>query len=70
VILSHLISKVECPIPSAKKVLVLAHREELLIQACKQIKKFNPELVFIYIQKLSIDGSRWLNWKRVNFWRI
>ena len=40
--MSNLISKFEGPNPSAKKVLVLAHREELLLQACKQIKKFNP----------------------------
>lgn len=30
---------------TAKKVLVLAHREELLLQACNQIRKYNPDKV-------------------------
>lgn len=45
VILSNLISQLQCPTPTAKKVLVLAHREELLLQACNQIRKFNPSKV-------------------------
>ncbi|CAG8699181.1 5377_t:CDS:2, partial [Acaulospora colombiana] len=44
VIFSNLIRKIPPPYPGADKVLVLAHREELLDQAYKQISKFSPDL--------------------------
>ena len=45
VIFSHLLSKIKDPLPGASKVLVLAHREELLQQAQKKIRDVNPHLV-------------------------
>ena len=41
VIFSNLIKQIPPPFPDADKVLVLAHREELLDQAYKQIKKYS-----------------------------
>ncbi|RIA90217.1 P-loop containing nucleoside triphosphate hydrolase protein [Glomus cerebriforme] len=41
VIFSNLIKKIPSPFPDADKVLVLAHREELLDQAYNQIKKYS-----------------------------
>jgi hypothetical protein len=44
VIFSHLIGKLPSPNQSASKSLVLAHREELLLQAFRQIEASNPGL--------------------------
>ncbi|CAG8533842.1 1163_t:CDS:10 [Acaulospora morrowiae] len=44
VIFSNLIRNIPPPYPGADKVLVLAHREELLDQAYRQISKFSPDL--------------------------
>ncbi|CAG8596515.1 2937_t:CDS:10 [Funneliformis mosseae] len=41
VIFSNLIKQIPSPFPGADKVLVLAHREELLDQAYKQISKYS-----------------------------
>ncbi|CAG8596219.1 7206_t:CDS:10 [Gigaspora margarita] len=41
VIFSNLISRIPSPMHGAEKTLVLAHREELLDQAYKQIKKYS-----------------------------
>lgn len=43
--MSNLIPLIPCPTPKATKVLLLAHRAELLDQAHNQITKYNPELV-------------------------
>lgn len=45
VIMSNFIPRIPNPTPKATKVLLLAHRQELLNQAYNQIKRFNPELV-------------------------
>lgn len=45
--MSNLIPKLPNPTPQANKVLLLAHRKELLDQARNQIKKYNPDLVQI-----------------------
>jgi ATP-dependent helicase IRC3 len=42
--MSNLIPILPCPTPTATKVLLLAHRAELLDQAHNQITKYNPEL--------------------------
>ncbi|KAL1925412.1 uncharacterized protein VTP21DRAFT_295 [Calcarisporiella thermophila] len=44
VIFSNLISRIPPPSPEATKTLVVAHREELLDQAMRQIKHANPDL--------------------------
>ncbi|KAK4513704.1 uncharacterized protein ATC70_005709 [Mucor velutinosus] len=44
VIMSNLIPLIPSPTPEATKVLLLAHRTELLDQAHNQIKRYNPEL--------------------------
>ncbi|KAJ2715107.1 putative ATP-dependent helicase IRC3, partial [Coemansia spiralis] len=44
VIFSNLIQRVPAPGPEATKTLVLAHREELLEQAARQIKRASPQL--------------------------
>ncbi|GES77662.1 P-loop containing nucleoside triphosphate hydrolase protein [Rhizophagus clarus] len=41
VIFSHLIKQIPSPFPDADKVLVLAHREELIDQAYNQISKYS-----------------------------
>jgi ATP-dependent helicase IRC3 len=43
--MSNLIPCIPCPTPKATKVLLLAHRQELLNQAYNQIKRYNPNLV-------------------------
>ncbi|KAJ1661872.1 DEAD DEAH box helicase [Coemansia sp. RSA 1813] len=45
VIFSNLINRVQPPTPMATKTLVLAHREELLAQAARQIQRASPNLV-------------------------
>ncbi|KAJ2751567.1 DEAD DEAH box helicase [Coemansia sp. BCRC 34490] len=45
VIFSNLINNVPAPTPLATKTIVLAHREELLAQAAKQIEDAMPNLV-------------------------
>ncbi|KAI8058049.1 P-loop containing nucleoside triphosphate hydrolase protein [Syncephalis plumigaleata] len=53
VIFSNLISCIPPPTPKATRTLVIAHREELLNQAAKQIARFAPHL------RVAIDqGSR------------
>ncbi|OMJ19565.1 putative mitochondrial ATP-dependent helicase irc3, partial [Smittium culicis] len=52
VIFSNLIEKVPAWNPKANKVLILAHREELLYQAKRQISNFNPSL------KVEIDQGK------------
>ncbi|KAI9593954.1 P-loop containing nucleoside triphosphate hydrolase protein [Syncephalis fuscata] len=53
VIFSNLIARIPSPTPQATRTLVIAHREELLNQAAKQISKFAPHL------RVDIDqGSR------------
>ncbi|OMJ28164.1 putative mitochondrial ATP-dependent helicase irc3 [Smittium culicis] len=52
VIFSNLIEKVPGWNPKASKVLILAHREELLYQAKRQISNFNPSL------KVEIDQGK------------
>ncbi|CAO3635437.1 unnamed protein product [Mucor hiemalis] len=42
--MSNLIPLIPCPTPRATKVLLLAHRTELLDQAHNQINKYNPDL--------------------------
>ncbi|KAJ1974309.1 DEAD DEAH box helicase [Dimargaris xerosporica] len=44
VIFSHLIARIPPRHPMATQVLVLAHREELLHQACRQIARHAPHL--------------------------
>ncbi|KAI8979087.1 P-loop containing nucleoside triphosphate hydrolase protein [Mycotypha africana] len=44
VVMSNLIPKIPCPTPKATKVLLLAHRTELLDQAYNQITRYNPNL--------------------------
>lgn len=44
--MSNLIPLIPSPNSKATKVLVLAHRIELLNQAKAQIAKYNPKLVF------------------------
>ncbi|KAJ1819157.1 DEAD DEAH box helicase, partial [Coemansia sp. RSA 2599] len=56
VIFSNLIRRIPQPTPMASKALVLAHREELLVQAASQIQRASPELI------VDIDqGSRLAN---------
>lgn len=43
--MSNLIPNIPCPTPKATKVLLLAHRTELLDQAHSQITRYNPNLV-------------------------
>ncbi|KAG1054722.1 hypothetical protein G6F43_003278 [Rhizopus delemar] len=43
--MSNLIPCIPCPTPKATKVLLLAHRQELLNQAYNQIKRYNPNLI-------------------------
>lgn len=43
--MSNLIPLIPSPTPKATKVLLLAHRTELLDQAHDQIKRYNPDLV-------------------------
>ncbi|CAJ0902989.1 16800_t:CDS:2, partial [Entrophospora sp. SA101] len=45
VIFSNLIKRIEPPFKEAKKVLVIAHREELIDQARSQISKVSPDLI-------------------------
>ncbi|CAO0796545.1 unnamed protein product [Mucor circinelloides] len=45
VVMSNLIPLIPSPAPNATKVLVIAHRIELVSQAKAQISKFNPKLV-------------------------
>ncbi|KAI9249001.1 P-loop containing nucleoside triphosphate hydrolase protein [Sporodiniella umbellata] len=45
VIMSNFIPRIPSPTPEAKKVLLLAHRQELLNQASNQIKRFNSNLI-------------------------
>ncbi|KAJ1878237.1 DEAD DEAH box helicase [Coemansia sp. RSA 1722] len=45
VIFSNLIRRIPPPSPIASKVLVLAHREELLVQAATQIQRASPDLI-------------------------
>lgn len=47
VIFSELIKHIPEPKPGASKVLVLAHREELLLQARNQLLRHSPNLVII-----------------------
>ncbi|PHZ16287.1 P-loop containing nucleoside triphosphate hydrolase protein [Rhizopus microsporus ATCC 52813] len=42
--MSNLIPRIPCPTDKANKVLLLAHRQELLNQAYNQIKRYNPNL--------------------------
>ncbi|CEI93503.1 hypothetical protein RMCBS344292_07735 [Rhizopus microsporus] len=42
--MSNLIPRIPCPTDRATKVLLLAHRQELLNQAYNQIKRYNPNL--------------------------
>lgn len=51
--MSNLIPLIPNPTPKATKVLLLAHRTELLDQAHNQIKKYNPELVKLKKKKKS-----------------
>ncbi|KAJ1659896.1 putative ATP-dependent helicase IRC3 [Dispira simplex] len=44
VVFANLITQIPEPRPGANKTLVLAHREELLHQACRQISRFSPQL--------------------------
>ncbi|KAJ1969313.1 DEAD DEAH box helicase [Dispira parvispora] len=44
VVFANLITQIPEPTPGANKTLVLAHREELLHQACRQISRFAPQL--------------------------
>ncbi len=44
VIFANLIARLQPPTPEATRVLVLAHREELLAQAERQIRRFAPHL--------------------------
>jgi ATP-dependent helicase IRC3 len=43
--MANLVSKIPARSPKATKTLVLAHREELLEQAQRQISSINPTLV-------------------------
>ncbi|KAJ1735696.1 DEAD DEAH box helicase [Coemansia biformis] len=52
VIFSNLIQRMPAPTPEATKTLVLAHREELLVQAAQQIKRASPHL------EVHIDQAR------------
>ncbi|KAJ3219596.1 hypothetical protein HK099_004640 [Clydaea vesicula] len=45
VVFSNLVKRLPNPKPTASKVLILAHRDELLQQAIAKIKYFNPELI-------------------------
>ncbi|KAJ2554095.1 DEAD DEAH box helicase [Coemansia sp. RSA 1933] len=45
VIFSNLIKRVKAPTTEATKTLILAHREELLAQAARQIQRASPDLV-------------------------
>ena len=61
VIFSNLIPKIPSPSQKAKKVLVLAHRKELLAQAYNQIAKYNPALTLAIDQgtlKLDYEGLK------------
>lgn len=44
VVFAHLIPQIQPPFPTATKVLVLAHRTELLEQAADRIRATNPTL--------------------------
>ncbi|KAJ1929722.1 DEAD DEAH box helicase [Tieghemiomyces parasiticus] len=44
VVFSNLITRIPQPFPGATRTLVLAHREELLHQACRQIVRHAPQL--------------------------
>lgn len=44
VLMAALINQIPAPHAQAKKTLILAHRQELLTQAFKQIQKLNPDL--------------------------
>ncbi|KAI9273200.1 P-loop containing nucleoside triphosphate hydrolase protein [Helicostylum pulchrum] len=60
VIMSNLIPLIPNPTPKATKVLLLAHRTELLDQAHNQITKYNPDLVVHVEQgrrKVDIDKA-------------
>lgn len=52
VILSSLIPCIPCPSPTAKRTLLLAHRDELLQQAIRALKKNSPHL------SISLDQGR------------
>ncbi|KAJ2846616.1 DEAD DEAH box helicase [Coemansia brasiliensis] len=45
VVFSNLIQRIPAPTSMATKTLVLAHREELLVQAARQIQRASPNLV-------------------------
>ncbi|KAJ2451927.1 DEAD DEAH box helicase [Coemansia sp. RSA 2336] len=56
VVFASLLQRIPAPTPMATKTLVLAHREELLVQAARQIQRASPNLV------VEIDqGSRVAN---------
>lgn len=58
VIFANLINRLPEPRPGANKVLVLAHREELLTQAQRQIRRFAPNLrISIEMGKSKCDHS-------------
>ncbi|KAJ3269305.1 hypothetical protein HDV01_001591 [Terramyces sp. JEL0728] len=53
VIFSNLIPRIKNPAPNAHKTLILAHRQELLFQAYRTVKKYSPDI------KIGIEqGSR------------
>lgn len=52
--MANLIPSVPNPTQDATKTLVLAHRTELLEQAQKQIQRFNPSLVKIRTNGITI----------------
>ncbi|KAI7891280.1 P-loop containing nucleoside triphosphate hydrolase protein [Mucor mucedo] len=60
VIMSNLIPRIPCPTSKATKVLLLAHRTELLDQAHNQITRYNPNLIVHVEQgkrKVDIDKA-------------
>lgn len=52
--MSNLIPLIPSPNSEATKVLVLAHRIELLNQAKAQISKYNPRLVLFISNKYTV----------------
>lgn len=52
--MSNLIPLIPSPNSKATKVLVLAHRIELLHQAKAQISKYNPKLVLFKLNRYTV----------------
>lgn len=55
--MANLLKKIPDPTSTARKTLILAHRTELLEQACNQIKRFHPDWVSSGLYIILVTGA-------------